>query len=747
MSIYRHLQAAFIGGEIDTLMTARVDTDQYALGLDLCENFVPVNEGPLIKRPGFEYIRDAAPTAEWLSAFRFSITQEYVLEWSDLKLRFFTNGVRIEPVPPTPLEVTTPYPAAIARELSMQQSFDRLYIDHRNYKHAALTRTGAIAFSYAPTELINGPFLDQNVDEAVTLTVSSAALGPTTITVSAPIFEAGDIGAPFRIEAKDFSDLRAWEPGMKAVVIGDKVRSDGKAYEAETAGVTGTIQPTHSSGSEYDGQQKQDELNSKGPYGIKWKYLHDRFGIVKLTGFTSATEMTGDVVKRLPNSTTSVATHRWSFGAFSTRRGWPSLVCNWAGRQIHIKDFDLCASVAGDYLNHATVTASGQLTPDMAFRRTLATEDPPLWITGDRKLIAGTASRELGIGAINAALAVAGDNIAAEPQSFYGSEAVFPVQMGSETIFVERGGRRLRASAYEFSRDRYVAADLTAAARNITRSGIVQLAYQRLPFALLHAVRGDGQIAVHPNTRIEIKGFARTVLGGGARALSAVSVVGADGKTDDLWVLVSRTTPGGVRREIWKQARWRETGDAPAESFFVDGGVRVAAAGGQTSFTGAAHLAGQAIAVLANGAVIPGIVVANDGSFSLPAAFVPSTPYTMIAGLPYTAEAVTLRPPLNTRNGTLQGLRQRVVKAIVRLIETLGLKSGAAQPDAPLEEIIDRPGNAPMDRAIPLVTDERSVYIDGEYDREGRARFVSSDPLPAIVMATVLNLDVSETDV
>ena len=46
------------------------------------------------------------------------------------------------------------------------------------------------------------------------------------------------------------------------------------------------------------------------------------------------------------------------------------------------------------------------------------------------------------------------------------------------------------------------------AARNITRSGLVQLAWQRLPYAMLHGVRGDGQIVVHPATQLEIKGFA-----------------------------------------------------------------------------------------------------------------------------------------------------------------------------------------------------------------------------------------------
>ena len=102
MALFRHILAAFVGGEIDPHMHGRVDTEQYSYGLELCENFVAINEGPLVKRPGFEYIRDAAATATWLSPFRFSVTQEYVIEWSNLKARFFTNGVRIETAPNVP---------------------------------------------------------------------------------------------------------------------------------------------------------------------------------------------------------------------------------------------------------------------------------------------------------------------------------------------------------------------------------------------------------------------------------------------------------------------------------------------------------------------------------------------------------------------------------------------------------------------------------------------------------------------
>ncbi len=748
MAIMKHLLAGFVGGEIDPFMYGRVDTEQYAYGLEKCENFVAVNEGPLVKRPGFEYIRDAADTASWLSAFRFSITQEYVIEWSEEAARFYTNGVRIESDPVTPYEITTPYAAADCRYLTTAQNFDRLYIDHASYPPAALARTSAVTFDHDPLTLRNGPFLDPNDDESVTVSASGTS-GTITITASAAIFEAGMVGAPIEIEALDFSDVKSWEPGMKDVVIGDIVRNEGNAYVAASGGTTGGNPPIHTAGAEWDGQGKKDLLNDKGPYGVKWTWLHGKRGIATITAFTSATVVDAIVVQRLPNSVVTVPTHRWAHGAFSDAKGWPGVVVLAFGRMIHIKDFDIHGTVVGDYgggrPNFARYTAAGLRAPDLSFRRVITTDSPPLWaVASNKRILAGTATSEIAIAAINSALAIAGDNLSADPQTDYGSEAVAPIKVGKNIFFVERGGRRWRAADYDFGRDGFDAQDLTASARHVTKSGVIQLAYQRLPRALSLGVRDDGQIIAHCNTRLDIKGFSRYVLGGGARVLSAVSVVGADGKTDELWALVERTRADGVKREMWRQTAWREPGEPREEAFFVDGGVRTEAAAGQTHFTGLTHLAGQDVAVLANGGVVPGQTVTDDGELNLPATAVPDFDYIMIVGLPMIAEAVTLRPEPRSRGETVQGARQKIVKALLRLLDTFGVKIGDAAPGAPLDEVLDRAGDDAMDAGVPLFSGDKMTDVGGEWDRRGAIRFVSADPLPCIVNAAVLHLEVEQ---
>lgn len=741
MSLQRPIATSFNGGELSPRMGGRVDTAIYQVGVEKAENFVPTVEGALVKRPGFEHIIDAAPTASWVTAFRFNLTQDYVIEWSDGKLRFFTNGVRIETAPGVPYEVAVPYSAAEAPFVSTQQSYDRLYMDHPAHPPARLTRTSATTFVYDVAPLANGPFADANTDEAVTVTASGTT-GTVTLSASAAIFQPGHAGAFFRVEAADFADIKSWQVGIDGVTAGTIYRNEGNVYTALTAGRTGTNPPRHTSGAEWDGDNTagRTDVNGKGPFGVQWEYRHDRYGVVRIASVAGGgTSATATVLRRLPDSVTTKPTFRWAHGAFSAAAGWPNVVVASGSRLFHIKQFEVLASVAGDYMNHATSAPSGITPGDMAFRRTLSAPDPALWAISDRnKILIGTASREIAVGAINAAQAVSGDNIEAVPQSYYGSEAVFPAQIGTEAVFVQRSGRKLRRADYDFARDRYQAENMTVWCRHITRGGIRQLCFQKEPEELLIGVRGDGQLIVHPHApEQEIKGFARIVHGGGT-ILSATCIASPDGRTDELWVLVARSGGGkGVER----MAAWRDEGDPREDAFFVDSGTTALAAAGQTHFTGATQLAGQAVDVLADGGVVSGVVVNGAGAFDLPAGVVPADrPYRITVGRKMTATVVTLRPELRGDGSTSQGKRQRVVALVLRLLESAGLKIGAA--NGILDELIDRDGNARMDAGIPLFTGDSTRSVSGNWGRDGQATFVSDVPLPAVVVAAMPKIEV-----
>ncbi|TCP35914.1 hypothetical protein [Sphingomonas sp. BK235] len=741
MTLQRPIATSFNGGELSPRMGGRVDTAVYQVGAAVLENFIPTVEGALVKRPGFEHIEDAAPGASWLSAFRFDAAREYLLEWSDRRLRFFAGGARVETAPGVPLELAVPYSAAEAPFVATQQSFDRLYLAHPAHPPARLTRTGPASFTYEPLPLANGPFADANADRGVTVSASDTT-GAVTLTASAPIFAPGHAGAFFRVEAANAAEQRSWQVGIAGITPGTVYRNDGIAYTATSAGRTGTNPPRHTEGEAWDGDDTpgRTDINGKGPFGVRWAFRHDRFGVLRLGSIAAdGRSATAQVIRRLPDSLVAAPTHRWAHGAFSAAAGWPNLVVATGGRLILIKRFELFASVSGDYLNHATHTTSGVTATDLAFRRTLSTPDPALWAIADRnRLLIGTASREIAVGAINAAQPLAGDNIEAVPQSYFGSAPVTPQQIGTQAVFVQRGGRKLRQADYDFARDRYAAENLTVWCRHVTASGIRQLAFQKDPEELLVAVRGDGQLVVHPHApEQEIKGFARIVHGGGA-IRSAACLAGADGVTDELWVLVERDG-GGVGVE--RMAAWRED-DAPrADAFFLDSATAARAAPGQQHFSGAIQLAGARVDVLADGGVIRDVRVNADGAFTLPATSVPrDRGFRVVVGRRFTALAVTLRPELRGDGQSSQGKRQRVVALVLRLLDTAGIRIGARA--GPLDALLDRSGDDAMDAGVPLFSGDSTRSVSGGWDRTGQARFVSDAPLPAVVVAAMLTVEV-----
>lgn len=736
------MMSNFNGGEVSRRLEGRTDTAVYAIAVQTMENFSPTIEGAAIKRSGFAYIRAAMASAAWLGRFVFNVTQAYVIEWGEQKLRFFTNGDWIETAPSTPYEVAVPYTAAEAPVVCVQQSFDRLYMAHGSHAPAALSRTGATTFVHAALALEGGPFADENSNEAVTVTASGTS-GSVTITASSPIFLSGHVGAPFRIEAADFSTIKAWEPGFDGVQLGDVVRSDGKAYEAvqlSPSARTGSVQPIHSRGAEWDGIGKGEDINEKDAGGVKWQYLHDRFGVGVISSVSSATQAVMTVTRRLPDAVTSIASFRWSHGLFSAAAGWPELVLIAFGRLIFFKGFDMVASVAGGYQDFRAYTPSGVAAPDMAFRRRLALSNPPLWARADRKqILIGTVDGEYAIVPLNPGEILSGDNIDCVPQSFHGVAPVQPAQVGTATVFAQRGRRKIRASDYQFGQDRNVAPDLTAWARHIGR-GVRQLAFQQNPEELLFGVRADGQMFVHPRSpEQEVKGFGRIRLAADGKVLSAVCIPSDDGDTDDLWALVERDGA----KSIEKMGAWWDEDDQPAmaDAFFVDSGVSYDGPPIDVISSGLAHLAGRTVRILADGAVVPDMVVTNDGGLPQPLGF---KARRIHIGLGYTARIVTLRPEVRSPSGqTSQGKRKRVFSIILRLLETAGIRVMADGIHA--DNVIDRPGSAPMDAPVPLFTgDTDSKLISGNWGREGQVELISDDPLPCTIVAAMPAIEVSE---
>lgn len=142
----RSYTRAFNGGEVAPAMFARIDDAKYQTGLAKCKNFLIEPQGPLVNRPGFEYVRETkyANKKAVLIPFSFSDTQTMVLEFGEKYIRFHTNGATLLKDDGSIYEIASPYLEDDLRDLHYVQSSDILTIVHPSHAPRELRRYSAL---------------------------------------------------------------------------------------------------------------------------------------------------------------------------------------------------------------------------------------------------------------------------------------------------------------------------------------------------------------------------------------------------------------------------------------------------------------------------------------------------------------------------------------------------------------------------------------------------------------------------
>ena len=733
------LQTSFNGGELSARMEGRPDLQAYGISARKVRNMLVTVQGPAVKRSGFRWVCNAKGLARAeLLQFVFNETQGYVIEAGPLYFRFLTNDAQIEASPGVPYEIVTPFAAQDLPNVQGVQSAEKLYlVDGRN-PHQALTRTSATSFAIGALALRNGPFKDQNDDAARTVQASAATGAGITITASAAIFAAGHVGGLLEIEAKDFASIPAWEPQVK-VALNDKRRSDGKVYRAAALPAsgserTGTERPTHDEGSERDGTNTGQDYNAKDNGGVLWEYLYSRAGIVRITAFISATQVTAEVLKRLPDEVVSGPTDLWALGAFSDAEGWADSIAIRDERLWLGKGNELFGSVVGDYEDFAARDGSGLPQADLGVRRRLPRPERVRWMAADRSLLVGTSAAEYAVQPLNPAQALAFNNVAIPKQSAHGSDRVQPVAVGTSTIFVAKGGRKLRAADYAFDRDRYLAPDVTVRAEHITRPRITRLAAQMEPEASVWALRSDGKlVCLTWSDDQNVRGFSLHETDGEVNSIACIP--SPDGTQDQLWISCTRTINNVVRQTIERLLPLWQEGDAQEDGCFLDCSLTYDGAPA-TTISGLDHLNGATVTVIADGATHPDRTV-TGGSITLvrPASKVH-------VGLFFTALVESMRLNAEVQSGSGLTKLKRVVKLGLGLQETLcirGRRPGGRAVAVPL-----RTSSNPLYHAVPLFPGEKLVGFPGTYDREARVVVESFQALPFTLNSLAPRLETGE---
>jgi hypothetical protein len=727
MTFANLIQNNFNSGELSPLLHARNDLQVYANGLSECLNFIPRQQGGLSRRSGTLFVKEVKNNNDRVALFSFSFSNnsKFLLEFGDEYIRFYKDK-QAYIVSSVHYEIASPYEKEYLFDennvclLTFAQSEDVIYITHKDYRPRKLKHNADNNWTIEEVPLKWGPFDALNTGN--TSIYANAVSGTVTLTASAALFSASDVGSQIYLGASPDTTVKVWEVDVD-YSANDIVKSGGRYYQAMSltaggafAGVhkSGTVIPSHIEGIVSDGN-------------IDWKYLHSGYGYATITGYTNATTVTASVNERLPENVVGSgnASKKWAFSAFSTLNKYPEFVTFFNDRLVFSKGIYLYFSVLGDYDNFA-LRDGPDLAVDMGINISVLSQEynGVEWIYpfGDI-LLAGTKSSIHTIGANTTQQIFSQKNISSRQLIGKGVAPVAPIQIDSSLLFCQKSFKSLFSLSN--TNDGFANNDMSLFSEHLFETGIIQIVYQERPDSILWAVRNDGKLLGFTiNESQEIKGWHyHDISGGFAESLAVVD--------DVLFMVVKRTINGLTKRYIEYLSEYFQHSTNIEDSHFVDCGI-IYDGVLTNAITGLNHLEGQSVNVLANGSVHQNATV-TGGTVTLNYAVTKAH-----IGLGYMSRIKTLSYEGGGKKGVSNGKSKRINRVQLQLYKTVGGIVSFAEND--FTNILYRTGYIGMNQPVPLFTGIQDLSIGNTYEKIAQITLKTEQPLPFNLLAIMCEM-------
>ena len=194
------IQTNFASGELDPLLRARVDLNQYQNGAERLENVLVQPQGGVRRRGGMKYLYELPSAANPQNgtrsiAFEFSVDDHYMLVFTNQRMYVFKNRTLITNINGTGNDylAVTAVTSSILSTMCWTQSADTLIVAHKDINPVKIVR-GATDASWTVSNMA----FDSIPKYAFTLSLSNPAAditpsevsGSIKLTASAGIFSA-----------------------------------------------------------------------------------------------------------------------------------------------------------------------------------------------------------------------------------------------------------------------------------------------------------------------------------------------------------------------------------------------------------------------------------------------------------------------------------------------------------------------------------------------------------------------------
>lgn len=757
------LKPSFAAGELSPAMYGRTDIAKYDVGAAKLENFIVLRYGGVQNRAGTKYLATTAGNKKAvLLPFRYNVEQNFIIEFTAGKIRFYTQGELVTK-DGAPYEISNDYTEEELDSLKYTQSADVMFLVQPNHPPATLTRYANDNWTFERMDITGGPFADSELTaESTTTITASATTGEVTLTASADIFTADMVDDLIALTHFVDSDYKKGTPsanGTNLVVsvlphssvyvesfgfwdgnftlekydrlTGQwvKIRSQSgnrsQNYNLTEENDSDEITQYRVTSTEFNTDVWSGENEQQRGYITIQAFGNDYTGHVLITGYTSPTQVTGTVKKQLASTE---ATKDYQFASWSQKNGFPTCAgffedrLVFAGSKAEPQTF--WASKTGDYYNFGTsipaldndaITATlngGQMN---GIKAIIAFGEMILLTAGGEYKVTGNGKP------------ITGENVLSQAQEYRGISDVLPVTVGSRIVYLQQQGNLIRDLAYSYDVDKYTGDDLNLLASHLfERHKITSMTYQQTPNSIVWCTRDDGVLlGLTYLKEQDVYAWHQHSTAHG-KFINVCAISGP--QEDELYCVVEREGNYYVERMVA-----REASAEPEDQYFVDSGITVSGNTKTNEVTGLDHLEGLEVAILADGNVQP-LQTVTDGKITLKRA------YSKIhVGLPIHAEMQTLPLEFNAEDGTFMSRKKRVSALMAMFKDSRGGLYGIG--DGPKNEFKWR-STEKWGEPIALFTGKKKMPVpQANWNETVMVTISQEDPLPLTILSLVPQIE------
>lgn len=673
-------QPSFASGVLGPGLWGRIDLSKYDSALRMARNCFVHAHGGISNRPGLRYV------CEVMDSDRRHRLLSFVRETDDASLLILgqnsmgvvKDGARLQSGG-ADYTIATPWSSAQAQTLDTVQSVDVIFAAHPEVAPRRILRAGPVSWS-----------------------IATVPINPAT-----PVPAIGSVTPR---------------------------RSGGETYRYR---VTALIDGVESFASATASTSAAELLNVEGAWNdisfsavagaTEYRVYRMRNGVPGYIGFTDTTSFRDDNI-----SADTTVTPPVTASLFNAAGKYPSVVSIYQQRLVFAasqrQPETIWTSRVGDYFNFTrskNMTASDRAEFDLAGEQLNRIRG----MLQLRELLVFTSSGEFSVTGPDGGFDAT--NPIVTQYGYVGSARIKPLVADDTALFVDRSGRGVRDLRYAYESDGYSGNDLTIFASHFFEGRrIVSWAMAKSPWSIIWVVLDDGKLlALTYKREHQVWAWTEMVIDGEVESVACVP----ENSDDATYVIVRRLIDGQYRRYV---ERFDDRDFSTAEdAFFVDCGITYS--GAPTSVvTGLGHLEGRSVTALADGNVIPDLVV-TGGQVTLP-----RQASKVHVGLPYVAEFENLPPAIQFDDvGASRGRPHSVSSIRIQMEKTRGIKMQAS--DGRVSELIQTRAN--LAAPIPLWTGMYELTAPPQWNKDGTVKIRQEYPLPMTVLGLSVELSIGRS--